>query len=783
DPEDMQLGAYYITWRPNSSQVVSLTVGKIILWDSVTGQVIEEQPLWTHSLNLAWSPDGSLLTYPHDYQITTVALPLPPMGCTATIAAGDVPGLISAIDAANANPDPDRICLADSSTYTLTDIHNTTSGANGLPPITTDITLVGNGATIERDPEAPDFRLLLVESTGALTLENVTLTGGLASETEPGDDGGGIYNLGTLTLIDSAIQGNFANADGGGIYSDGALTLSGTSDIADNLADDDGGGIYSAGGTLTVTGATITNNCATSAGGGLYAASTTLIIHGGEIDYNCADSGGGLYLTDSPSAAQLDDGLWVYQNTSFEGGGLYISQDGQAEITGVAVTDNRAAFSAAGIWTAGVLTLTDSDVSYNGETVVPGSAGGIRAAGGTLTVVDSTLEENWVSFGSGLGAGLYVASAATASVSGGEISSNEAYNGGGLYVTGSLSLSTTVAANRARHHGGGMYVTAGTAAVTYCTFSDNIATGMGGGINNNAALQVDNTVFSGNIADDRGGAVYAGSVTNSWVYTSCIAGNSSPNTSGVYSVPTGFDATTNWWGAADGPSGSGPGSGDAVNSTVTFSPFVTTDCPPEAGAGGGQGMMSLKLLAPQTPTIPRLAPVQLPIEAAFADETGWWADGTWILDTLSGHASAPSWAVNTVPRDQESILQMTAPVELRRGRSPRLVFWEHGQIAASDRVMVEVQPEGKSDWVVVDSQTSIPGNWTQRTVNLSAYQGQTIRLRVRVGDAPVRQPVGEQQDLVALVPSDARGHPLAASQPAPAQVCRIASPDRLQYAD
>jgi len=33
---------------------------------------------------------------------------------------------------------------------------------------------------------------------------------------------------------------------------------------------------------------------------------------------------------------------------------------------------------------------------------------------------------------------------------------------------------------------------------------------------------------------------------------------------------------------------------------------------------------------------------------------------------------------------------------------------------------------------VVDSQTSVPSDWTQRTVDLSTYQGQTVRLRVRV---------------------------------------------------
>jgi len=99
-------------------------------------------------------PDGEIYRIPSPYRFGLYPLWVPPLEeplCTSTIANGDVSGLISAIDAANANPDPDTICLADGSTYTLTSINNTTSGANGLPPITTDITLVGNGATLARE--------------------------------------------------------------------------------------------------------------------------------------------------------------------------------------------------------------------------------------------------------------------------------------------------------------------------------------------------------------------------------------------------------------------------------------------------------------------------------------------------------------------------------------------------------------------------------------------------------------------------------------------------------
>jgi hypothetical protein len=42
-----------------------------------------------------------------------------------------------------------------------------------------------------------------------------------------------------------------------------------------------------------------------------------------------------------------------------------------------------------------------------------------------------------------------------------------------------------------------------------------------------------------------------------------------------------LDATSNWWGAASGPSGQGPGTGDPVSTHVTFVPFLTTsNCAP-----------------------------------------------------------------------------------------------------------------------------------------------------------------------------------------------------------
>lgn len=51
------------------------------------------------------------------------------------------------------------------------------SGSDGLPTVTSDITLEGNDFIIERDQAAPDFDLFHVLSSGTLTLTDLTTAG------------------------------------------------------------------------------------------------------------------------------------------------------------------------------------------------------------------------------------------------------------------------------------------------------------------------------------------------------------------------------------------------------------------------------------------------------------------------------------------------------------------------------------------------------------------------------------------------------------------------------
>src|SRR5262245_60853942 len=112
---------------------------------------------------------------------------------SANFTASNVAALVADINAANLLGGANTITLAPGAIFTLTAADNATDGGNGLPVVAAgdDLTIVGSGDLIERSAAAgtPAFRLLDVAAGAALTLENLTLQGGLA---RPG--GGAVSN-------------------------------------------------------------------------------------------------------------------------------------------------------------------------------------------------------------------------------------------------------------------------------------------------------------------------------------------------------------------------------------------------------------------------------------------------------------------------------------------------------------------------------------------------------------------------------------------------------------
>src|SRR2546422_7136333 len=101
------------------------------------------------------------------------------------------------------------IVLQTGATYTLVNAHNASYGFNGLPAITSIITISGNGAIIQRGGGA-NFRLFYISPSGNLTLQNLTVSNGMAKGGNGGQGsnggggglgaGGAFYNQGSLAL-------------------------------------------------------------------------------------------------------------------------------------------------------------------------------------------------------------------------------------------------------------------------------------------------------------------------------------------------------------------------------------------------------------------------------------------------------------------------------------------------------------------------------------------------------------------------------------------------------
>jgi hypothetical protein len=94
------------------------------------------------------------------------------------------------------------------------------------------------------------------------------------------DQGGGLDNVGMMTITNSTFSGNYSSANfgqGGGIYNSGTLTIA-NSTFSGNSAPYKGGGIHNESNTLTIINSTFSGNGANSSGGGL-------LIYGGTLNY------------------------------------------------------------------------------------------------------------------------------------------------------------------------------------------------------------------------------------------------------------------------------------------------------------------------------------------------------------------------------------------------------------------------------------------------------------------------------------------------------------------
>jgi Ricin-type beta-trefoil lectin domain len=285
--------------------------------------------------------------------------------------------LVSAISTANTTAADDSLSLTSGCVYSLTAANNGTDGGNGLPVVTGQVSIAGNGATITRSATAA-FRLFDVASGGSLTLNGLTLSNGLADDGTNG--GGGILSHGPLTVTSTTFTGNSApaatGASGGAIDSAGPLTVS-LSTFTGNSGQEGGGILSQDGASITTT--TFSNNTASTFGGGaIVSAVGAVTITDSTFAGNSGPGGGAI---DNDATVNVSNSTFN-GNTAGSNGGGAIQNFGTATVTFSTLSGNNSAFGANlhNATTTGSLTVSDSIVANGG--------GGGSNCSGSPAIVD-----------------------------------------------------------------------------------------------------------------------------------------------------------------------------------------------------------------------------------------------------------------------------------------------------------------------------------------------------------------------------------------------------------
>lgn len=123
-----------------------------------------------------------------------------------------------------------------------------------------------------------------------------------------------------------------------------------------------------------------------------------------------------------------------------------------------------------------------------------------------------------------------------------------------------------------------------------------------------------------------------------------------------------------------------------------------------------------------------------------------------LLPTTLDRETTGSWAFANIRNTASSYtdtLTLNIPLNLTGTTSPQLTYWTRYQLNAvgnqKDVAYVQVlssTPSGGQAWTAVQTVAGPAQvlNWTQKQVNLSAYAGQTIRLRFVLSATSVNKP-------------------------------------------
>ncbi|MGL4670441.1 MAG: transglutaminase domain-containing protein [Methanobacteriaceae archaeon] len=307
-------------------------------------------------------------------------------------------------------------------------------------------------------------------------------------------------------------------------------------------------------------------NCGgSSVSGSAISSKGKVVIENCIFEDNTGESGGAIFLSENADYSVISDCQFIGNEGKYEGSDGWV-EGGAIDIHASSVTikntifRNNLAVDVGGAvnFASGTMGHKLVNCSFSGNSAPSGGA--IRTVASSLTMEACVFNSNKGAINGGaiyssssnivikgcsftsnsagnFGGALYLIGSNVVNIgSSSNFESNKAKNGGAIYSTSPMTISSsTFKNNQATSNGGAIYITSSRSTITSSKFTSNAAK-FGGAIYNNAPLSISSSDFKSNKATSFGGAIYNNNNLN--VSRGSITSNTANYGSGIYNVAT-----------------------------------------------------------------------------------------------------------------------------------------------------------------------------------------------------------------------------------------------------